>query len=81
MDKEEFVKSHGFSTYYNENYWVHMNSVEDPQKQDFTNYGFCLEDAIKWIQLGKPKFKYMGLPGLSKLEMAHRTKGLMENEQ
>lgn len=72
----KWLQSQGWYTWYNENYWVHPESVSDPFQQDYTNYGMNLEDAVAYELLGKPKHKAMGLPGLSQLEMALATAGL-----
>lgn len=73
MTKEDLI-SRGWHTYYNENYWVHPDLVEDPKAQDYTNYGVCFEDACMLELAGRPKHKSLGLPGLSILEMASRLK-------
>lgn len=47
----------GWHTWYNENYWVHPETVENPKTQDYTNYGITLEDAVRWEMDGRPKRK------------------------
>jgi len=58
MEDEEFLKSRGWYTWYNYNYWVHEKTVKDPSRQDCTYYGFTKEDAVKYekgeINAGKP---------------------------
>jgi hypothetical protein len=73
---EDDLKARGWHTWYNPNYWVHRDSVERPNEQDYTNYGMCFEDAVRYERLGKPKHRSMGLPGLSRIEMTIRTGGL-----
>ena len=43
---EIFLKSRGWSTWYNDNYWIHPKTVSDPEKQDYTNYGMDLQSAF-----------------------------------
>lgn len=50
LDKIEFLKSKGWHTYYNENYWVHPKTVQDKRIQDYTNYGMSLEQAYDFEQ-------------------------------
>ena len=73
---EADLRAAGWSTWYSDNYWVHRDLVEDPTQQDYTNYGMCFEDAVTMENLGKPKHKPMGLPGLSRIEMAMRLKAV-----
>ena len=72
----KWLEDRGWSKWYNENYWVHPDSVQDPTRQNYTDYGFSLEEAVKYESIGKPKHKYLGLPQLSKIDMAVSTKGL-----
>lgn len=71
---EADLRAAGWSTWYSENYWVHADLVEDPTRQDYTDYGMGFEDAVIMEKQGKPKHKPMGSPGLSRLEMAMRLK-------
>lgn len=41
-----FLKKRGWSTWYNENYWVHPKCVEDGTRQDYTRYGMSIESAL-----------------------------------
>ena len=67
---EKFLYDRGWTTYYHKNYWVHPDAVEDPKIQDYTDYGMTLEFAYKYELMGKPKHKPMGLPIVSKAQMA-----------
>ena len=78
-EKQEFLKSKGWSTWYNPKYWVHPEMVEDPASMDYTNYGMNIDDAIRYEKIGKPKFKLFPIPVMSQLDMALRTKDLTEN--
>lgn len=77
-EDEAFAKERGWSTYYNPNYWVHPKTVEDPMQQDYTNYGMCIEDVVRYEAIGCPKHPPMGIPGLSRMHIALETKGLTE---
>ncbi len=70
QDLQNFLIEKGWHQYYNPNYWVHPDSVEDPKSQDYTDYGMNLEDALYYESIGKPKHPSMGLPVLSKLVIA-----------
>lgn len=48
MDKREFLLSHGWSPWYNENYWVHPKTITDPTRQDYTDYGLSLDKACEY---------------------------------
>jgi hypothetical protein len=72
----DWLVRRGWSTWYNPEYWVHPDSVEDPAQQDYTNYGMTWEDALQYERIGKPKHRPMGLPGLSRMQMAIATEGL-----
>lgn len=67
QDKITFLKERGWSTWYNEDYWVNPKVIEDPKSQDYTNYGLSLEDAYAWeTEEGSKKFQPgWGLPALS----------------
>lgn len=80
-EKLKFLEERGWSTWYNPNYWVHPESVENPKAQDYTNYGMNIDDAIAYENLGKPKHKQMILPGLSQMEMAVATEGLTKERE
>lgn len=77
---KKWLQERGWHTWYNENYWVHRDSVEDPSSQDYTNYGMSFKDAVAYENLGKPKHKSMGIPGLSQMKMAIDTEGLTKRE-
>lgn len=75
---EEKMRKLGWHQWYNDKYWVHSDSVENPTTQDYTDFGFTFEEAVKYEHLGRPKFKQLGMPILSKVSMAIRTKGLTQ---
>ena len=79
LKKEKWLRKRGWSQWYNPQYWVHPDSVEDPSHMDYTNYGMTIDDAIKYEKIGKPPHKFSALPYFSRLELAHRTKGLKAN--
>lgn len=64
-EKEWFLREHGWSTWYHEDYWVNPDVVEDPSRQDYTDYGMRLDDAYKYETGDYPKFKPMGMPAIS----------------
>jgi hypothetical protein len=79
--KEEqaaWLRTRGWSPYYNPNYWVHPKTVVDPTQQDYTDYGMSEDDAVAYEHIGRPPHKMMGIPGLSRMEMAAATKGLTQ---
>lgn len=47
-EKEKFLRSRGWETWYNPNYWVHPKTIVDKSRQDYTNYGMSLNDAMKF---------------------------------
>lgn len=57
-EKQDFLRSRGWYTWYHPNYWVHEKLVRKPQAQDCTNYGMALDDAVRFengeINNGKP---------------------------
>lgn len=55
---------------------MHPDCVEDPSKQNYTEYGMLIEDAIRYENIGKPKFKFYGLPIFSQMDMNEKTEGL-----
>ena len=50
---EEELRRRGWDTWYHEDYWVHPKLIKDPSRQDYTNYGMSLEDALKFEGLEK----------------------------
>lgn len=42
----------GWHTYYHPNYWVNKKVVDDPTRQDYTDYGMSLDEAIEWEENG-----------------------------
>lgn len=70
-EKASWLRKRGWSTWYNEDYWVHPDAVENPKIQDHTDYGLTIDDAIQYECMGKPKFQPMGLPALSKMALAN----------
>lgn len=66
QEKRKVLKDNGWSTYYNPNYWVHPKAVEDPSVQNYTNYGFSLDDAYKFETQELKAIKSFGMPELSK---------------
>lgn len=69
-EKREFVKAHGWETYYNPAYWVHPKTVSNPRIQDYTNYGMSLDDAVVYEQKSLPPIKSYGLPEIGKVLFA-----------
>jgi len=67
-EQEEFIKAHGWSTWYNVNYWVHPKTVSDPSSQDYTNYGMDLNSAYCFEKLDLPKFEYRMFPLASMMQ-------------
>ena len=57
-----FLKSKGWHQWYNENYWVKEDLVEDDL--DYTNYGFNLEEAVKVERLNKNGIKIKNKYGI-----------------
>lgn len=47
-EMRERLEKEGWHTWYNDNYWVHPKVVQNPEIQDYTNYGMSLEDAFMW---------------------------------
>jgi hypothetical protein len=66
-EKKEFLKSRGWSTWYNENYWVNPAVVVDKKRQDHTNYGMDLESAYfhEINELGPFDVPLGGIPRMS----------------
>lgn len=62
---EKFLKRRGWSTWYDNAYWVHEKIV-DSNNMDYTNYGMDLQSAFIFEVENLPKFKPMGLPIISK---------------
>ena len=55
-EKIKFLESHGWHTYYNDNYWVNPKTITNPNAQDYTNYGLSLEEAYAFeTRSKKPK--------------------------
>lgn len=52
-EKVAFVRRRGWGTWYHPNYWVNEKTITDPQRQDYTNYGMSLDDAVRWEQEGR----------------------------
>lgn len=83
MDKQELSKTaiaqylvdRGWSQWFHVNYWVHRETVEDPESQDYTDYGMPLEDAYKYELLGRPKIKSLGVPVAGMFDIWRRTGG------
>ncbi len=48
QDEEEFLKSRGWSTWYHHDYWVHPKTIKDKSRQDYTDYGLSMQDAVKY---------------------------------
>ena len=42
----ELLMSNGWSTWYHPDYWVHTDVIEDPSRQDYTDYGMNIYDAL-----------------------------------
>lgn len=60
--KEQYLIDNGWCTYYNPNYWVHKKMIVDSNRQDYTDYGMPLDEAVVFEFCKFPPFK-------SKLEM------------
>lgn len=56
-EKEKFLRKKGWSTWYNDNYWVHEKTIADPSRQDHTNYGMSLEEAYNFEVNNEPPFE------------------------
>jgi hypothetical protein len=56
----DYLRRRGWATWYNENYWVHPKTVQDPKVQDFTNYGLDLEAAIAFEREKRRPFPSIG---------------------
>lgn len=70
-EQQKFVKSKGWHTWYNPNYWVNEKVIKDPTSQDYTNYGMDLASAYthEKLKLGKVGIGY-GFPTASLLANA-----------
>ena len=73
----QYLMDRGWSTWYRANYWIHADTVESPDSQDFTDYGLPLEDAYKYELLGKPKIKNLGVPVAGMFDIWRRTSGFI----
>lgn len=62
-EKQDFLRSKGWYTWYHPNYWVHSKLITNPKAQDETNYGMTLDAAYDFeMKSGKPfKGQFMGL--------------------
>jgi len=56
-EQEKYIRSKGWTTWYNEKYWVHSKTVKDQSVQDFTNYGMDLNSAYCFEKLKLPPFE------------------------
>lgn len=61
----KYLIDRGWTTWYHDDYWVHPKTIEDKNKQDFTNYGMNVKDAYEFDVKGKKPFRgqflgYMG---------------------
>lgn len=63
--QEKFVKSKGWSTWYNPKYWVHPKTIEDGHYQNYTCYGMDLNSAYCFEKLNLPAFKPHMFPIIS----------------
>jgi len=72
--QEKFVKSKGWSTWYNPKYWVHPKMIIDATRQDYTNYGMDLNSAYCFEKLNLPSFKFNFFPILSQKQQAIENK-------
>jgi len=63
----DFLKSKGWHQWYNKNYWVKKDLVDD--ELDYTQYGFCLEEAVKIEKLNKNKEKIKNKFGIVELNI------------
>lgn len=53
-EKERFLKERGWRTWHSDSYWVNPKTVEDKSRQDYTNYGLSMDDAIRFEFRGEP---------------------------
>ena len=61
-EQEKYIKSKGWSTWYNPNYWVNPKTIADAKCQDYTSYGMDLNSAYCFSKLKLPKFKPFPFP-------------------
>ncbi len=52
-DMKSYLEARGWHTWYNPNYWVNPKCVHDRTRQDYTNYGFPLEEAFAYEVEGR----------------------------
>jgi hypothetical protein len=64
-EKEKYLVDNGWSTWYNDDYWVHPEIVDDSSFQDYTNYGMDLDAAVKY----QTKHRLLGIPDPRKQKM------------
>jgi hypothetical protein len=72
--QEKYIKSKGWSTWYNPKYWVNPKTVVDEKRQDYTNYGMSLNSAYCFEKLNLPKFLPFPFPILSQQSQALKNK-------
>ena len=60
----KFLEENGWGDYYNPNYFVHPKTVDDPKRQDYTNYGMDWKSAWLHEKYDLPPFKCYGFPAL-----------------
>ena len=65
LEKQAYLKKHGWHTWYNPDYWVNPKVIADPKSQDYTNYGMTIDDAVvwQWNRVGKVKHRF-GIPSI-----------------
>jgi len=72
--QEAFIKSKGWSQWYNVRYWVNPKTVADERSQDYTNYGMDLNSAYCFEKLNLPKFQPFPFPRMSQNEQGLENK-------
>jgi len=73
-EQENYIKSKGWSTWYNEKYWVHPKTIVDDNRQDYTNYGMDLNSAYCFEKLNLPKFQPCSFAILSQQKQGFENK-------
>lgn len=63
-ESRKWLRSRGWHDYYHPNYWVHPKTVQDPEAQDYTNYGMPVLIAVIYEAEGRGPMPGHGLAGL-----------------
>lgn len=43
---QSYLMGRGWHQYYHHDYWVNPKTIEDPTRQDYTNFGGTLNEAL-----------------------------------